>query len=172
MIVRLAILAAAAAAATLTSCTPSVTRPTAAATGVTCNTSGPNPVCNIVVRRGTKYRCELGSFDVEPDVLELTGGNPVTIFFRLDPPLSFCAPHDQVFLKPGLAMDYQQQVESFGGEKDDGSRGPARLLMGTCKQTWHWSWSNTGTSYYQYALRFTDTRTGQKCTIDPWVKNG
>ena len=155
----------------LLACAPMPPSPRPGALSMDCNTAAPGAQCNVSIAPGTQYRCELGTFDVSPDVLRLTGGNAVPIFWKLREPFAFCG-RDQVYLKPGVNADTLQPYESFGSETEDGSRGPNLRVAGTCKQQWHWNWSNTGSDLYVYNIQFTDTRTGRKCTIDPFIRNG
>ena len=152
-------------------CAPAGPRPTATTMSATCSTSNPGAQCNVAIREGSQYRCELGTFDVSPDMLELRGGRPVNIFWSLSAPYAFCG-QDQVYLKPGVNKDTLQAYESFGSDNDDGTRGSNEAVAGKCKQKWHWNWANNGTDLYVYNIQFTDTRSGRKCTIDPWVRNG
>jgi len=153
-------------------CAPVAPKPTADAKSATCNTTEPGARCNVaVLANGSQYRCELGTFDVDPQVVELRGGRPINIFWTLSEPYAFCG-QDQVYLKPGVNKDTLQPYESFGSETDDGARGANQAVFGKCKTKWHWNWSNNGSDLYVYNIQFTDTRTGRKCTIDPFIRNG
>jgi len=103
-------------------CAPAGPRTTATTMSATCSTSNPGAQCNVAIREGSQYRCELGTFDVSPDMLELRGGRPVNIFWSLSAPYAFCG-QDQVYLKPGVNKDTLQAYESFGSDNDDGTRG-------------------------------------------------
>jgi hypothetical protein len=170
---RIAMLTALLAGVGLVACThvpePSPPKPGLAA--ATCDTGSGSGRCDVTIRPGSMYSCEIGRFDINPEYLQLRGGRPVNLFWRIDPPFAFCGT-DSVFLKPNLAQDYLQPFESFGADTDDGSRGPNAAMLGKCKQRWHWNWRNSGSALYQYNIEITDTRTGRKCTIDPWVRNG
>ena len=155
----------------LCACAPMPPSPPVGVRSADCNTSGGGARCDITVRVGTQYACELGRFDVDPDLLNLRGGRPVSLVWTLPDPFGFCG-DDNVYLKPGVTSDFRQAYESFGSSNADGSRGPNSSVAGTCQSKWHWNWRNTGTDLYPYNLQFTDRATGRKCTIDPWVRNG
>lgn len=157
----------------LAACTHTMapTPPRAGVSAATCDTSASGARCDVAIRPGSAYRCEIGTFDVDPELLSLRGGRPVNIFWRIDAPFAFCTT-DSVYLKPNLAQDYRQPFESFGADTDDGARGPNSAMLGKCKQRWHWNWRNDGTALYQYNIEITDTRSGRKCTIDPFIRNG
>ena len=170
---RHAVLSVLFASVALAACThtppPATPKPGIAA--ATCDTSSGAARCDVAIRPGSAYRCEIGSFDITPELLTLRGGRPVNIFWRVDAPYAFCGT-DSVYLKPGLAQDYRQPFESFGADTDDGARGPNIAMLAKCKQRWHWNWRNDGSSLYQYNIEITDTRTNRKCTIDPFIRNG
>jgi hypothetical protein len=155
----------------LLACAPLPPSPRPGAMASTCDTTPPGAQCNVSISPGTTYRCDIGTFDINPEILQLSGGRPVPIFWTLRAPNAFCG-QDSVYLKPGVTKDFREPYESFGAEKEDGSRGPNLRIAGTCKQQWHWNWSNTGNGTYIYNIQFTDTRTGLKCTIDPFIRNG
>jgi len=170
MIARFVMLVGAA-TLTLAACAPMPSTPPPGVRSATCDTATSGARCDISVRTGTQYACELGRFDVDPELLNLRGGRPANLVWTLPEPFAFCG-DDSVYLKPGVTTDYREAYESFGSDNADGSRGPNASVSGKCKSKWHWNWRNTGSNLYQYNLQFSDKNTGRKCTIDPWVRNG
>jgi hypothetical protein len=155
----------------LAACAPMPRTPPATVRAADCNTAASGARCDVNVRVGTQYSCDLGRFDIDPDLLNLRGGRPVNITWTLPDAYGFCG-DDNVYLKPSVTSDFRQSYESFGADNLDGSRGPNSMVGAACKSKWHWNWRNSGTDLYPYNLQFTDRATGRKCTIDPWVRNG
>jgi hypothetical protein len=137
-----------------------------------CDASQPGARCdvNVVRNDGTgRYSCSMGRFDVNPEFLEFRGGRPVNVRFNLPSGFEFCA-GDGAALKAGsLSSSYPQLYESFGADKNDGTRADAAKA---CRQFWIWNWGNVGAgTQHEYLIRFRD-REGRQCTIDPFFKNG
>lgn len=138
-----------------------------------CNTSGSGARCNIVITADANgpYACALGRFRVEPDLLELNGGQPIMIHWHLQNPLAFCR-GDGITLKAPWVAARRQVFENFGSDTEDGARSGSKDDQ-PCKRSWNWHWANTNPgTYYAYEIRFHDRRTMQSCTIDPWMRNG
>jgi len=166
------ILTAAAVASALASGCMMGPRATDSAVWSLCDASRPGARCDVnVVRNDStgKYACALGRFDVSPDFLEFRGGRPVNVRFSVPSGFEFCAA-DGAALKAGsLSASYPQLYESFGADKDDGSRVDTAKA---CRQFWIWNWGNLGAgTQHEYLIRFRDM-SGRQCTIDPFFKNG
>lgn len=138
-----------------------------------CDASAPGARCEVrIVANATgKYSCALGRFDVQPDFLQFRGGRPVNVRWTVPDGLQFCS-GDGAALKSGfLSSSYSQLYETFGADKDDGSR-IAIDIAKACRTFWFWQWGNLGAgTEHEYLIRFRD-RDGRQCTIDPWFKNG
>ena len=138
-----------------------------------CNASSPGARCDVAVVASStgKYSCAIGRFDVEPDFLKFRGGRPVNVHFSAPGGYQFCS-GDGAALKSGsLASSYSQLYESFGADKDDGSRTSIDATK-ACRSFWIWHWGNIGVgTQHEYLIRFRD-RDGRQCTIDPFFMNG
>ena len=119
------------------------------------------------------YRCDLGRFRIEPDLLELEGRNPVFVRWSMSNPsrFQFCASQgDGVRLKSSLIADHLNVLEAFASD-EDGAR--MSIASGSaCKPNFVWNWSNQPPgATYSYEVRFRD-RNQRTCVIDPWILNG
>jgi len=138
-----------------------------------CDASRPGARCdvNVVASSTGRYRCDIGRFDVQPEFMEFRGGRPVNIRFSLPDAYQFCAADGPALKSGSLSMSYGQLYESFGADKNDGSR-EAFDVAKACRSFWMWNWANTNPgSEHEYLIRFRD-RDGRQCTIAPWFKNG
>ena len=164
------LVAVAAAGALATGCTMS---PRLADTAVwsLCDASRPGARCDVNVVRNDatgRYSCAVGRFDVNPEYTEFRGGRPVNVRFNLPSGFEFCE-GDGAALKAGSLTSYSQLYETFGADKDDGTR---VAPTAACRQFWMWHWGNVGVgTVHEYLIRFRD-RDGRQCTIDPFFKNG
>jgi hypothetical protein len=159
----------AAAVVALAGCPNTVMVP-ADARSVDCNT-GPGARCDIAIRAGTKYSCDVGRFDVDPDYIALRGGRPVNMFWSLPDGFAFCG-NDGVYLANSLSAEERQVIESFGSNNSDGSRESNAFVAANCSASWHWNYRNQGAATYKYGIQFTHKASGRKCVIDPFIKNG
>lgn len=162
------------AAAVLTGCAHQAAAPSPSSHG-RCDTNPSGAQCSvrIVEDASGPYRCELGSFRIEPDLLELQGRKGVFIRWTLENAsrLRFCASDgDGVRLKSALVADHLNVLEAFASD-DDGAREGIRGGS-ACKPNFVWNWANRppGTTY-SYEVRFRD-RNERACLIDPWIMNG
>jgi hypothetical protein len=141
-----------------------------------CDTAPASAQCRIVVVEDPAgpYRCALGRFRIEPDLLELQGRNPVYIRWQIDNPsrYQFCAAEgDGVTLKSSRVADHRNVLEAFASDDDDGAR--MGIKGGSaCKPHFNWNWANRPAgATYAYEIRFRD-RSLRSCVIDPWILNG
>ena len=140
---------------------------------VACSTTLPGARCDVRVIPDANgpYACALGRFRVEPDFLELRGGRPVNIQWELPAPFALCD-GDGTALKPEWASGNAQVFESYGSDGKDGARAGFEKT-GTCKSFRNWRWGNaTPGEIYAYEIRFRNRNNQERCTIDPWVRNG
>jgi hypothetical protein len=137
-----------------------------------CDASRPGARCDVrVVQNPTgKYSCDAGRFDVQPDYLQFRGGKPVTVIFSLPSNDQFCASDGPALKSSSLLGSYAQLYESFGADKNDGSRTTFDITK-ACRSVWVWNWANMGTDTHEYLIRFRD-RDGRQCLIDPYFMNG
>jgi hypothetical protein len=95
----------------------------------------------------------------------------VNVRFSLPEGLQFCSADGPALKSGSLSGSYGQVYESFGADKDDGSRASFDATK-TCRSFWIWNWGNVGAgTEHEYLIRFRD-RDGRQCTIDPFFKNG
>jgi hypothetical protein len=163
-----------AAAAALSGCTHHAVAPAASSHG-RCDTNPSGALCSVRVIEDASgpYRCELGRFRIEPDLLELLGRNAVFVRWSIDNPAryQFCASEgDGVRLKSTLVADHLNVLEAFASD-DDGAR--MSIKSGSpCKPHFVWNWANRPAgATYSYEVRFRD-RDQRACIIDPWILNG
>ncbi|MEO8484701.1 MAG: hypothetical protein ABI585_00040 [Betaproteobacteria bacterium] len=159
--------------AVLFGCGPMPVRAPLDAAWTRCNTGGSGPRCDIriVADNSGPYSCGLGRFRVEPDFLELVGNRPVNIQWELSDPFAFCD-RDGVDLKAGFESGRSDVFENYNSEGKDGATS-GFATAGTCKSFRNWRWGNSSAdTTYAYEIRFSDKRTGQRCRIDPFIKNG
>lgn len=166
--------AASVAAIVLVGCSMPMRKAAETAAWTPCDASRPGARCDVSVVSNNstgRYRCDIGRFDVSPEFVEFRGGRPVNIRFSLPQGYQFYS-GDGPALKSGfLSGSYGQVYESFGADKDDGSR-EAFDATKACRSFWMWNWANTNPgSEHEYLIRFRD-REGRQCTIDPFFKNG
>ena len=159
----------AAAAALLAGCPNTVMVP-ADARSADCAT-GPGARCDVAIRAGSTYACDVGRFDVSPDVVNLRGGKPVNMFWSLPDGFAFCG-SDGVYLNAAIPGERRQVIESFGSNNADGSRESNAFVAANCSASWHWNYRNQGDGTYKYSIQFTHKASGRTCTIDPFIKNG
>jgi hypothetical protein len=138
------------------------------------NPSGAQCSVRIVEDASGPYRCELGRFRIEPDLLELVGSRPVFVRWTVDNPsrFQFCAASgDGVRLKSMLVADHLNVLEAFASDDDEGAR--QSIKAGSpCKPNFVWNWANRPAgATYPYEVRFRD-RDQRACVIDPWIMNG
>ena len=160
------------AAIALTGCTTSP-RMLESVTWTPCDASRPGARCdvNVVASSTGRYRCDIGRFDVVPEYTEFRGGRPVNVRFSLPEGLQFCSADGPALKSGSLSGSYGQVYESFGADKDDGSRASFDATK-SCRSFWIWNWGNVGAgTEHEYLIRFRD-RDGRQCTIDPFFKNG
>lgn len=139
---------------------------------IACDTSPPGARCDVRISRdaGGAYSCALGRFRVDPDYLELRGGRPVNIQWELPDGFVFCD-GDGIALKQTWGGGPAQVFENYGSDRKDGARSGFETSA-QCKPFRNWRWGNTtpgGT--YAYEIRFRNRTTGERCTIDPWIRN-
>jgi hypothetical protein len=149
---------------------PSTMMVPADARSADCGT-GPGARCNIDIRAGSKYSCDFGRFDVDPDVVNLRGGQPVNIIWSLPTGFGFCG-QDGVYLNAAISGENRQVIESFGSNNVDGSRESNSFVAANCSANWHVNYRNHGDGAYKYSIRFTHKSSGRTCTIDPFIRNG
>ena len=161
-------------AAVVAGCTHQAVAPAASSRG-RCDTNPSGAQCPVAVIEDASgpYRCDLGRFRIEPDLLELEGRNPVFVRWSMANPsrFQFCASQgDGVRLKSSLVADHLNVLEAFASDEDG-----ARMSISSgsaCKPNFVWNWSNQPAgATYSYEVRFSD-RNQRTCVIDPWILNG
>jgi len=162
-------------AAVTAGCTHQAVAPSASSRGrCDTNPSGAQCAVRVVEDASGPYRCDLGRFRIEPDLLELEGRNAVYIRWSIGDPsrYRFCASDgDGVRLKSSLLADHLNVLEAFASD-DDGARQGIMSGGSACKPNFVWNWSNRPAgATYAYEVRFRD-RNDRACVIDPWILNG